>query len=220
MRTHATYEVRRLIDSAGGLADESADVDTFVEQFHDRLLDRTFPCPPGQTWDLQRSVAATSREVLPAVTGLLLLCGHDPNQALIEAASFGRDADTIASVLGCLVGALHGASALDSAWIQRCEDANADFFAEAADTGTGSFTSTADQLVEALRTDASTVHARADRLEQRRNYVGNPADRRFNFGWSDSGFNEIARRWQSEPPQSVGHWPATTGGLRRGPLAA
>ena len=165
MLAHATYEVRRLLEAGAELARESPDVDTFVVQFYDRLLDRTFPCPPGVSWDPQRSVAATSREVVPAVAGLLWLCGHDPNQALVEAASFGRDADTIASVLGCMVGAIHGASALQPEWIERCERANAGFFAEAGH-GTNSFNATAVRLLEALQNELQKANKRAATLER------------------------------------------------------
>jgi ADP-ribosylglycohydrolase len=126
-----------------------------------RLLDRTFPCPPGENWDPERSVAATSREVIPAVVGLLRLCGHDPNHALVEAASFGRDADTIASVLGCMVGALHGASALRPDWMEKCERANAAFFAEAGH-GANSFNDTAARLLDALQSERQKASSRAD----------------------------------------------------------
>ena len=110
-------------------------------------------------------MAATSREVLPAVTGLLL-CGHDPNRALIEAASFGRDTDTIASVLGCLVGALHGASALQPHWIDHVEQANEDFFAEASDGRPASFTSTATDFTSALLSELRAIENRAQSLKR------------------------------------------------------
>jgi ADP-ribosylglycohydrolase len=165
MLAHATYEVRRLLEAGAELARTSQDVDTFVVQFYDRLLDRTFPCPPGETWDPERSVAATSREVVPAVAGLLWLCGDDPNHALVEAASFGRDADTIASVLGCMVGALHGASALRPDWIEKCERANAAFFAEAGH-GTESFNVTAARLVGAIKSELRKANSRAETLER------------------------------------------------------
>ena len=164
MRSHATYEVRRLLDAGAELARTSQDVDSFVVQFYDRLLDRTFPCPPGENWNPERSVAATSREVIPAVAGLLRLCGHDPNHSLVEPASFGRD-DTIASVLGCMVGALHGASALRPDWIEDCERANAAFFAEAGH-GTDSFKVTAVRLVEALQSELRKARRRAETLER------------------------------------------------------
>jgi ADP-ribosylglycohydrolase len=165
MRCYATDQVRRLLDAGAALAETSTDVDAFVSKFYDRMLDRTFPCPPGETWDPERSVAATSREVVPAVTGLLWLCGHDPNHALVEAASFGRDADTIASVLGGIVGALHGASALRPDWIQECEQANAAFFAEAGHS-TSSFNVTAAGLVDALQSELDKTNQRAKTLQR------------------------------------------------------
>jgi ADP-ribosylglycohydrolase len=47
--------------------------------------------------------------VLPAAVALLLCCAAaaTPTERS-EASSFGRDADTIAAVVGGLVGALHG----------------------------------------------------------------------------------------------------------------
>jgi ADP-ribosylglycohydrolase len=121
MARHASYEVRRLVDAGAALARDSASVDDIAPGFYANLLDRTFPAPAGQRWDPQRSVAATSREVVPAVVAFLLGCDGDPNLTLIEGTSLGRDADTIASVLGCLVGALHGASALRPGWIADSE---------------------------------------------------------------------------------------------------
>jgi ADP-ribosylglycohydrolase len=150
MRANATYEVRRLLDDARKLAAQATNADDLVKSFYQTLLDRTFPSPPGETWDAQRSVAATSREVLPAAVALLLAHGDDPNQALIEAASFGRDTDTIASVVGCLVGAYHGAAALNPAWIEDCERANTAFFTEADRTDGTNFATTAAALVDAL----------------------------------------------------------------------
>jgi ADP-ribosylglycohydrolase len=94
------------------------------------MLDRTFPVPAGESWDPERSVAATSREMLPAAIALLVATVGNPYKALVEAASFGRDADTIASVVGCFVGALGGADALPKDWIDDCERANAAFFLE------------------------------------------------------------------------------------------
>lgn len=165
MRSHASDQVGRLIELALDVADASAEVDQFVDAFYGAMLDRTFPIPPGQTWDKDHWNGPTSREVLPAVVGLLRLVGDDPTRSLIEAASIGRDSDTIATILGGIVGALHGATAFDPEWIQQSETANADFFREPPGTENGgSFRQTAVRMVEALRTEQVVSRHRASTL--------------------------------------------------------
>jgi len=160
MRRHSSYEVERLMAMATDLAQKSADVDGFVERFYATMLDHFFPVAPGERWDKERTNSPTSREVLPAVVGLLSLCGHDANRCLVEGASFGRDADTIATIAGGLVGALHGASSLHADWVEQCESANQAFLCEADGDSAASFRRTADQLVGALK-------SQRDRAEQR-----------------------------------------------------
>jgi ADP-ribosylglycohydrolase len=165
MAEHASYEVRRLVDAAAGLARASATVDELVANFYATMLDRTFPTRPGEPWDPQRSVAATSREVVPAVVALLLHGGGDPNDAIVEAAGFGRDADTIASLVGGLVGALHGAAALRANWIDECERANRDFFAEVEGDPKAGFRSMAERLVAALASHRDALRGRLRDLD-------------------------------------------------------
>jgi hypothetical protein len=130
------------------------------------MLDRTFPTPPGQGWHPERSVAATSREVLPAVVALLLSCPADPNRAIIEAAGLGRDADTIASVVGCFAGSLHGAGSLRSDWVATVEAANAEFFAEVTGHPTDGFVVMADRLIDAIRSQRATTQQHLDVLDR------------------------------------------------------
>jgi ADP-ribosylglycohydrolase len=165
MAAHASYEVRRLVDAGVALARASATVDDLVAAFYERMLDHTFPAPAGQRWDPQRSVAATSREVLPAVVALLVACDGDPRACLVEGASFGRDADTIASVLGCLAGTLAGAAALPADWVADCEQANAGFFAEVEGDPTAGFAVMAGRLVEALAAQRERTRARLAALD-------------------------------------------------------
>lgn len=167
MRCYSSYQVRRLIDMALGLADGAQDADRFADAFYASMLDRTFPCPPGQRWDADRWNGPTSAETLPAIVGALRLCGSDPNRCLIEAASLGRDADTIASVAGGITGALHGASALRPGWITGCEEANAEFFAETEGTTAGpGFRRTAERLIQALEHEANRTRERLATLEE------------------------------------------------------
>lgn len=160
MSAYASYEVVRLVEAGARLAARSATIDELAATFYATQLDPTFPTPPGTPWDPERSVAATSREVLPAVTAVLLLQPDDPAEAIIDAAALGRDADTIATVVGCLSGALHGASRLPAAWVTTVEEANTAFFAEVGGPGQG-FTAMADLLVETV---AGTRIGLRDRL--------------------------------------------------------
>jgi ADP-ribosylglycohydrolase len=166
MREHCSYEIGRLLEMASALAETSADPDHFVEQFYATLLDRSFPLPPAEQWDRDRSVSPTSREVLPAVAGLLQLCGSDANRCLSEAASFGRDADTIATVAGGLIGALHGARALRRDWIEQCEQANEDLFDEVEGDPAANFRVTAERLVWALAQERRAIERRLSTVDR------------------------------------------------------
>jgi ADP-ribosylglycohydrolase len=166
MASQASYQVRRLVHAGVELADRSAGVEDLVERFYATMLDPTFPTPPGEEWDPERSVAATSREVLPAVVAVLLACPGDPNEAIIQAAGIGRDADTIASVVGCLAGSMHGAEALRSHWVDSVEAANADFFAELTGDPQHGFVAMADQMVGAIESERNALQRRLDLLTE------------------------------------------------------
>ena len=161
MDAHGTFDTRRLIAIGRDLATETGDRDRFTEGFYLRYLDRSFPRPPGWKWDKDRTVSPTSREVLPIVAGLFQLCDGEPRACISAGASFGRDADTIATVLGGLSGALRGAAAIPADWIAASEAANVDFLREATPDRETSFRSTAEDMVAALRAERGRV---ADRL--------------------------------------------------------
>lgn len=162
MRRYSTYQVRRLIERGASLADENPEVDRFVDACYATILDDSFPLPSGQEWELGRSPSPTSRETLPAVIGLLCLTANDPNQALVEGASFGRDADTIASILGTFVGTIQGASALDHLWIEQVERVNGDIFPETGPLN--GFADTAHALAGTIKTELTATRERVDEL--------------------------------------------------------
>lgn len=56
-------------------------------------------------------------ETMPSVILILARHGHDPEEAIIRAVNDTKDNDTIASIVGAAVGALHGRSALPKRWI-------------------------------------------------------------------------------------------------------
>jgi ADP-ribosyl-[dinitrogen reductase] hydrolase len=56
-------------------------------------------------------------ETVPSLLYILARHADDPQQAILEAVNHTHDNDTIAAIVGAVVGALHGASALPAAWV-------------------------------------------------------------------------------------------------------
>jgi ADP-ribosylglycohydrolase len=166
MEELSTQEVGRLVSIAMDLARHATSVDGFVERFYATMLDMSFPVPPGEEWEKNRSPAPTSREVLPAVVGIFHLCEGDANRCIVEGASFGRDADTIASVVGGLGGALGGAGAIREDWIEQCESANEEFFTEVEGDEQANFLRMAGRLVEATESEKRAIRERLDTLSR------------------------------------------------------
>lgn len=63
-------------------------------------------------------------EAVPAVFGILACCGDDPEQAILAAVNIGNDTDTVATMVGSIVGALHGIDALPSEYLPVINEAN------------------------------------------------------------------------------------------------
>jgi ADP-ribosylglycohydrolase len=171
LEERSTYEVRRLVSMALDLARDSGTIDRFAEKFYATMLDRSFPVPPGEEWDKDRSPGPTSREVLPAVVGIFYLCDGDADRCIVEGTSFGRDCDTIASIVGGFAGALRGADAIREDWIEQCERANEEFFLEVEGDQQANFHRMASRLVEALESAKRSVR---DRLETLSEITGRP----------------------------------------------
>ena len=57
-------------------------------------------------------------ETVPSVLYILMRHAHDPEQAIIRAVNDTKDNDTVASIVGAAVGALHGREALPERWVK------------------------------------------------------------------------------------------------------
>ena len=111
-----------------------------------------------------RCAGGSSVELAPITTAILHLTHGDVNQGMIEAASFGRDCDTTASLVGSIAGVLHGASAIRPDWIETVEKANEHFFEEVEGDCKANFLSMAKRLLEALKAERRASIARAEML--------------------------------------------------------
>jgi ADP-ribosylglycohydrolase len=104
LRPTSGHELRELISSAVELARVSADYEAFRAAYH------------GQ---FRQTITCDSRETVPVTFALCWLAGGEPRRAIEYAANFGRDADTIATMAGGICGALAGADAFPSGWINK-----------------------------------------------------------------------------------------------------
>jgi ADP-ribosylglycohydrolase len=80
----------------------------FYEPFYNEFL-VTFP-----PWD-----AVWTMEMVPCALAICAIAGQDTKQAIIGATNIGRDADTIAGIVGELTGALYGIDALPTPWVDK-----------------------------------------------------------------------------------------------------
>lgn len=69
--------------------------------------------------DFRTRYKAAVEEAIPQAFAVFLLSGGDFKRAIILAANFGRDADTIGAIAGALRGAQLGAGAIPEKWIER-----------------------------------------------------------------------------------------------------
>ena len=92
------------INAVMELANEAKGYEIFREKFYEKHL---------------QSLMCDSRETVPCVLALFRLAEGDPEKAILYGANFGRDADTIATMVGALAGAFKGAGALRGAWVEK-----------------------------------------------------------------------------------------------------
>lgn len=86
------------------ICQDAGDLERAWDRLHDEL------------WTVVR---CSNAEALAETYALFKLTGGDFKKGLIAAANFGRDADTLAALVGALAGARHGASAIPEAWIEK-----------------------------------------------------------------------------------------------------
>lgn len=65
-----------------------------------------------------------SIEEIPIALGFLVITGGDFEGSIFGGTNYGRDNDSIAGMAGAIAGALHGAQAIRSDWIQQINEAN------------------------------------------------------------------------------------------------
>lgn len=167
MLTHSADIVYRSIELALDLSRNSATFEEFTEQYYKEMLDWQWP---AVDWDISRYrrgelFSANCLEITMVTIAILQFYCDDPRKALTDAVKFGRDCDTIASLTGHFVGALHGASSLPETWVTQCEEANQTFFQEVGGDTTANFENVADRMIIALEAERDRTEARLEELD-------------------------------------------------------
>jgi len=96
--------LNRAMNRAMAICDEATDIVDVFKPLHDALWTPTH---------------ATAAEAIPQAYAIFRLTDGDFRQGLLWACNFGRDADTIAAVVGALTGARHGVGVIPDAWVER-----------------------------------------------------------------------------------------------------
>lgn len=65
-----------------------------------------------------------SIEEVPVALALMLICKGDFESSIASSSNYGRDCDSIASMAGAILGALHGDATIRNSWIRIVNNAN------------------------------------------------------------------------------------------------
>ena len=128
------------IERSVELARSAAGFPAFKKSFYDELL----------------IIPVDAIEVTSAVFGIIVAVKGDLRQGIIQAANFGRDCDTIAGIVGSILGALHGAAPLKESWITAVKKANPEPDLEQTSAG----------LLDALQKEVRRHKDYAERMRQ------------------------------------------------------
>lgn len=102
----SAHEIVACIQEARALAEGAGSYEAFRSAFYASHL---------------RAEQCDSRETVSVALTLFELAEGEPEQAILNGVNFGRDADTIGTMIGGLCGALHGASGLPPRWVAKVE---------------------------------------------------------------------------------------------------
>jgi ADP-ribosylglycohydrolase len=97
-----------LIHAALEMARQAGDYRIFRQQYYASRL---------------RNIISDSRETVPAALALFSLAATEPARAIVYAVNFGRDADTLGTMVGGISGAFRGWKGLKSEWVEKVEAA-------------------------------------------------------------------------------------------------
>jgi ADP-ribosylglycohydrolase len=112
-----TDQVRAYVSHEFALAEKIDE--RFAENWDDVAPDLDYTNPPEDLPYSLINVEPTITELVPTAVGIFLIFRHNPEEAICAAARSGGDTDTVATIVGALSGAYHGASKLPQRWLDK-----------------------------------------------------------------------------------------------------
>jgi ADP-ribosylglycohydrolase len=107
-------EMRESLEGARRIVEAAPTYPEFRLRYYATSL-LPWPRPPDEPEE--RSTAVDPRESVAVALAVMLLAGGDTRSTIAGCANFGRDADTIATIAGSVVGALNGLTAIPEEWV-------------------------------------------------------------------------------------------------------
>jgi ADP-ribosylglycohydrolase len=173
MKRHGSFLMKRAIDLTMDLAASSRSIEEFIGSFYAQMADWRMAGPVHQIRPVPEGYPArakfcssSSLESIPVALALSVLSGGDINEGIIEGVNFGRASNTIACIVGGLLGALQGATLIRGSWIELCETANRDLFEALEEDPSQGFYSMAWRLVSALGAERKATAAKLKDLDK------------------------------------------------------
>ena len=143
--------IKEICDSAVKLRSKKDDKDFIVKEFHS-IIKKYSPMGDDVNRKIEKVGVPTNHytpsriftiEELPIALGYSVLHDGDFNEAIVDGINSGRDTDSIGVMVGVILGAMYGMSALNPKDIETLESANKIKFEPIADK----FAETASQII-------------------------------------------------------------------------
>jgi ADP-ribosylglycohydrolase len=108
------------------LAREAKDTEELTKLYYDQLIVEWSGRGMKVSTDGRHCNSCEALESIPCVIGMFLNAKGDFKKAVVGAANFGRDCDTIACMTGYIAGAFNGIDAIPPQWVDAVLKANPD----------------------------------------------------------------------------------------------
>lgn len=106
------------------LARKAKDTEELTKLYYDQLIIDWTGRGMQASGDGRHEASCEAQESIPCALGMFLNSKGDARESIVSCANFGRDCDSIACMIGYVVGAFHGIDGLPKSWVEAVKAAN------------------------------------------------------------------------------------------------